>query len=409
MVEWTGVMIEPAIFWIYVILGPMLCLLAALSMVSGRHQMRLVKRPLRPLPDPPPKVTLIIPAKDEVARIADCLRSALRQDYPNLAFIAVNDRSTDGTGQVMDQIAAEDPRLRVIHIPHGSLPPGWSGKSHALHQAVQHAEGEWLLFVDSDVILEPDAVRAAVARAAAQEYDLFSFLLRLETHSFWERLVMPLAGATLSLMFLVSLSNKDYLPRHGFANGQFLLIRRRVYDEVGGHEAIRGFLGEDVAMARRVKAAGYKTRITWGVEFAAVRMFSSLADMWRGWARNYYAPSRGSPWRILAAVAFVLLCCMSVYAAGGWGLYRLIKPAGEIDASLWLTAAAAHWVILTVGVAAVYGWSGNRRRYGLLHTLGLTVLLAILFRAVMMCMTHRVEWRGTRYEARDALAVRAEG
>src|SRR5690606_6914432 len=131
------------IFTVYLVIGPLVCLLAALSMVTGRHQMRLVKRPLRPLPDPPPSVTLIIPAKDEAGRIADCLRSALKQDYPNLAFIAVNDRSTDGTGQVMDRIAAEDPRLRVIHIPDGSLPSGWSGKSHALHHAVQHADSDW--------------------------------------------------------------------------------------------------------------------------------------------------------------------------------------------------------------------------------------------------------------------------
>src|SRR5690606_30500760 len=128
--------------------------------------------------DPPPQLSLLITAKDEAARIADCLRSALQQDYPNIECIAIDDRSTDRTGAIMDEVAAGDGRLRVVHIPQGGLPAGWSGKSHALHQAVKLARGEWLLFVDSDVLLEPDAARAAVSRAASQDYALFSFLPR---------------------------------------------------------------------------------------------------------------------------------------------------------------------------------------------------------------------------------------
>ena len=278
--------VETILFLIYVGVGPLVCLVVALSVMTGQHHLRLVTRPLRPWPDTPPRLTLLIPAKDEGERIGRCLRSALAQDYPDLELIAINDRSTDQTGAVMDQVAAEDPRLRVLHIPHDGLPAGWSGKSHALHQAVTHAKGDWLLFVDSDVVLEPDAARAAVSRAVAQEYDLFSFLPRLEAHTFWEELIMPLGGVALSVMFLVSMSNKDYLPRHGFANGQFLLIRRSVYDAIGGHASIRSALGEDVAMARRVKAAGFKTRITWGADFLAVRMFDSLSGLIKGWARN---------------------------------------------------------------------------------------------------------------------------
>lgn len=396
---------ETILFLIYVAVGPLLCLGVAVSLIIGRHKMRLVTRPLRPLADPPPQLSLLIPAKDEAARIADCLRSALQQDYPNIECIAIDDRSTDRTGAIMDEVAAGDGRLRVVHIPQGGLPAGWSGKSHALHQAVKLARGEWLLFVDSDVLLEPDAARAAVSRAASQNYALFSFLPRLETHSFWEELIMPLGGAALSLMFLVSMSNKDYLPRHGFANGQFLLIRRDVYDSLGGHESIRGVLGEDVALARRAKSAGYKTRITWGADFLAVRMYSSLTGLIKGWARNYYAPSRGSPWRILVAMAFVLVCCMSVYPAGGWGVYRAVGSAGSIGRWPWITMAAVHWGVIAMGVAGVYAWSGNRRWHGLLHPLGLTMLLVIFVGAVKMCLSRRIEWRGTVYQTQDAATV----
>ncbi len=403
----TGFLVsfETLLFLIYIGVGPLICLLITISMMSGQHQMRLVKRPLRDLPDSPPLLTLLIPAKDEEERIAGCLRSALQQDYPNIEFIAIDDRSTDRTGAIMDQIAAEDPRLRVLHIPQGALPPGWAGKPHALHQAVPHARGDWLLFVDSDVMLEPDAARAVLSRALAHEYDLFSFLPRLETHTFWEKLIMPLAGAALSLMFLVSMANKDYLPRHGFATGQFLLIRRRVYDVIGGHEAVRGELGEDVAMARKVKAAGHKTRIALGTDFLSVRMYNSLSSLANGWARNYYAPSRGRPWRILAAMLFVLVSCMSVYPALGWGIYRAAGDPGTIGRWPWLAMAVLHWGVIALGVGSVYAWSGNRRWSGLMHPLGLAMMLWIFWRALKMCATRRVEWRGTVYQTQEAIAV----
>ncbi|RMG40035.1 MAG: glycosyltransferase family 2 protein, partial [Planctomycetota bacterium] len=110
-----------------------------------------------------PKVSVIVAARDEAARVADCLRSILASDYPDFELIAVDDRSTDGTGQRMDEVAAADPRCRVVHIT--ELPEGWLGKCWALHCGTRAARGEWLLFCDGDVLLAPDCVRAAIAEA----------------------------------------------------------------------------------------------------------------------------------------------------------------------------------------------------------------------------------------------------
>ncbi len=117
------------------------------------------------MPSPPPRVTILVPAKDEGERIRDCLASALGQDYPNFGVVAVDDRSTDRTGAIMEEMAAGDSRLKVVHIREGELPEGWTGKNNALRRAVAQADGEWLLFFDSDVVLETDALRATLSAA----------------------------------------------------------------------------------------------------------------------------------------------------------------------------------------------------------------------------------------------------
>ncbi len=393
---------EATFLVLYLLFGPLLVIVMTVLALTGRQQMRLISRPLKPLPESPPSVTVLIPAKDEGERIRACLSCALAQTYPNLQFIAIDDRSIDQTGAIMDEMAAADPRLEVLHIPHGDLPAGWTGKCHALFHGVRAARGEWLMFVDSDVVLEPDAVAAAVGRAARHEYDLFSLLPRIEAYTFWEELIIPVAGAALNFMFLVPMANKNYLPRHAFANGQFLLIRRSVYEQIGGHQSVMGMFGEDVAMARLVKSKGYKTRIAWGADFVAVRMYSSLAEIFRGWARQFFAPGRGSPWRILAGLGLVLLMGFSWLPAAGWGIYRLVQPGMMAYPWLWLAAVGVHWCLLTWLLATIYSSSGNRGRFAWAHPLALAMLMGIFVRAVRMCFTKRVEWRGTSYSARPA-------
>ena len=124
--------LEYAVYALYFLVGPGMWGLYAIGMYQAQKRMDLLKRPRDPVPAPPPPVTILIPAKDEQERIGDCLRSALAQDYNNFQVVAIDDRSTDGTGAAMDELAAKDARLSVVHIPHGDLPAGWTGKCHAL-------------------------------------------------------------------------------------------------------------------------------------------------------------------------------------------------------------------------------------------------------------------------------------
>jgi glycosyltransferase involved in cell wall biosynthesis len=357
-------------------------------MINGRTKMEILKRPSSPVPDPPPKVSVLIPAKDEVKQIEKCVSSVLRQDYPNFEVIVSDDRSTDGTGEVLDAIAAKDSRLRVVHLKEGSLPSGWGGKSWALHNALEHSSGQWLLFVDADVELEPDVMSATIGRAAERGYDLISLLPRFVSGTFSEGVLQPLAGAATTVMFAVSMTNSSK-SKTAFANGQYLCVRREAYDAIGGHEAIRGTLSEDVALARKLKSAGFKPRLGWGDGWGTVRMYEGVGAIFRGWSRNFYVGSLGKPWRIIGLIAFLLLCIYSFFPALAWGL--------EMGSTRWLAIAGLHYFAMTTVAAFMYSWAHEPPWYGILLPFGCLVLLAIAVKSLWICKTGKVSWRGTQY------------
>jgi chlorobactene glucosyltransferase len=396
---------EYILFGLYLLAGPVTICFFGLILLKGRKRMMLVGPLPASFPTDPSRVTIVIPAKDEAHHIRHCLASALAQDYPDFEVLAVDDRSTDGTAQTMDQMAQPGRPLTVIHVGSDAPPVGWTGKCHALHTGVARAAGEWLLFIDSDVVLEPHALAATLACAQERKVDLFSLMPQQSCRSFWERLLIPLAGCCLSTMHLVALTNNDHLRRCAFANGQYMLFRRSVYDAIGGHEFVRDHLCEDVALARLVKAAGHRVRLCIGDGLATVRMYDSLAAIQHGFARIFFAAGIGRPWRILMATAAVPLGCFSAYGALAWGSYRVLHPVVTFGGWGWLIAAGVHLGLLTACFAAVYAWTGNRRAYALLLPLGAGILLGILAASLRICLTRKVEWRGTRYVQRQELAT----
>ena len=390
------------LFLAYVFFGPLAWGAMGLASLIGRRRMRRLFRPTPPIPpETAPRVTVLVPAKDEGERVRVCLDSVLAQDYPNFSVITIDDRSTDDTGRILDAIAAAAPpgKVRSLHIEQGALPPGWLGKCHALHVAAKEADGEWLMFVDSDVRLQPDAVRASVALAASRDYHALSLMAALECHTFLERLVLPLAACAWSVMYAISVTNNDNRSP-AFANGQFFLIRRSAYESVGGHESVRDQITEDVELARLLKHNGFRVRLVLGSQFVSTRMHATLPQMLRGWGRIYSGTSRRSPWRIIWAALFLNLSCFSGYVALGWGLV-VAGREGWGAAAPWLIASLIHLGQMTGTLADVYAESGNGRRYALLFPLSGAILLAILAFAIRWCITGRIEWRGTVFQQQD--------
>jgi cellulose synthase/poly-beta-1,6-N-acetylglucosamine synthase-like glycosyltransferase len=387
---------QTILFYAYCALGAGAWIIMFVLLLLGRRRMTRLLYTRAALPSVPPHVTILVPAKDEAAGIRKCVQRILAQDYPSFRVVAVDDRSTDGTGPLLDELAREHPRrVTALHIEQGGLPDGWLGKCHALHVASRAVvESDWLFFVDSDVTLQSNALSRALSLSVARKYDALSILTRLECDGFWDRLLLPLAAGAWSVMHAVSLTNDDRRTRNAAANGQFFLIRRSAYEAVGGHESVRAQITEDVELMRHLKGRGFRTRFLLGSHLASTRMHSTLRQMFHGWARIYSGTSRRSPWRIIGAMALLVLCGFTLYPAVAWGVVRAAR-ASEFG---WLIASGAHALLMTAYLALIYQWSGNRARFACMFPLSGAVLLAILAFALRTCRTGRVTWRETHFQ-----------
>ena len=369
---------------VYCILGPVLWTLFALSTHMAHFRMNRLKRPAPPLPPLPPRVTILIPAKDEGDAVRECLDRVLALDYPDFHIVAIDDRSGDNTGAIFDEYASKySGKLTALHIK--ELPAGWQGKCNALATAEAKVDSEWILFVDSDVKVEPDSLKATLTLALERKYDAVTIMTALECHTFWERLILPLCAAAVGSMTLISYTNDDNRKTLGFANGQFFLIRRAAYEAVGGHGAVRDNITEDVALVRLLKSKNFRARIYFGRDFASTRMHGTLKQMFNGWARIFSGVSNRRPWAILAAAAFTMTG-LAVYPALAYALSNVTDRHHQ----LWLAASATHLLIMTAILAVVYRFSRNERRSALLFPLAGPMLLAIFVYALRRLLTGRI-------------------
>ena len=393
----------------YLLVGPTTVAAVGAGVVFGRARMGRLARSRATLPPDPPRVTVLIPARNEAAGIGECLRGVLGQDYPAFDVLAIDDRSTDGTGAALDALAAADRRLRVVHVPPGDLPPGWLGKNHALHAGTAALDGgdaqtgglisprsppEWLLFVDSDVTLQPHALTSAVALAVERGYDAVSILTRVDARTALERLVIPPAAATWAAAFVVSLTNDDDRRGVAAANGQFLLVRRSAYDDAGGHAAVRDRIVEDVELMRRLKSRGRRVRLFSGGHLAATRMHATWPEMTHGWARIYAGTARRRPGPIVAALAFWLVAVGSSLPALAWG----VSAATSAGGTAWLVASAAHVAFVVALLGAVYRWAGQSPALAFAYPIAGGAVASLLSIALRRCRGGSVAWRGSAVE-----------
>ncbi|NOG72113.1 glycosyltransferase family 2 protein [Roseicella sp. DB1501] len=256
--------------------------LAALPAALGAHNLWRLPRPRAE--GAAGLVSILIPARDEAANIEACLDAALASRGVAIEVVVMDDGSTDGTPEIVRRRAAADPRLRLLAAP--PLPPGWTGKVHACARLAEAARGDWLLFLDADVRLAPEAAAALAAHAARHRLAMASAVPRQRIGSLGEALTVP------AINFLLL----GYLPGGGRAEtrqpglaaacGQLLLCEARAYAAVGGHGAVRGVLHEGLALARRFRAAGHRTEVVDGAPLAECRMYRGFAECWAGFLKN---------------------------------------------------------------------------------------------------------------------------
>ncbi|MDX2036703.1 MAG: glycosyltransferase family 2 protein [Isosphaeraceae bacterium] len=341
-----------------------------------------------------PLVTVVIPAKDEEASLRGCVESVLAQTYRNMEVLIVDDRSTDRTPEIARGLAAADSRVEVISID--SLPPGWTGKTHGLHVASHRARGEWYWFVDADTRHDPASLSVVMEYARSKNARLASLLPEMRCETFWERVVQPLAGIVLMQSFPLFRVNNDRDPT-AFANGQYILIEREAYRSAGGHAEVRDRFVEDIHLARRVKRLGMPIRTAVARDLGSTRMYTSLSGLTRGWARILYDALDRNPIRLALKALDPLIFSQTahiVFVASGLGL--LLGERGTFVTAMFVAAIFHHLAALLV-LDLLYRESVRDRSSVLWYGLAGLVIDAILFRAIRMCLTGRVDWRGTTY------------
>jgi glycosyltransferase involved in cell wall biosynthesis len=267
-------------------------------------------------------ISAIVPARNEEAVIAACIESLVAQ--PEVAeIIAVNDQSTDLTSEILHQLAARIPHLKIVDAP--PPPAGWVGKNQAVWLGAQEASRPWLLFTDADAVLLPGAAAKALALAGEHHAELVSFSPEQVLRTWYEKSLIPFVYLRLEQKFSYERVS-DPASNAAAANGQFLMIARSAYDAVGGHAAIHGEVLEDVALARNVKSAGSPIWFTSGEGIVRVRMYRSFAAMWEGWKKNLFQLMGGSsgslfaefesafPWMILVVLLIGIKVPFAVFA-----------------------------------------------------------------------------------------------
>ncbi|HEY2456003.1 MAG TPA: glycosyltransferase [Candidatus Acidoferrum sp.] len=334
-----------------------------------------------------PRITAIVPARNEENVIAVCVAS-LTQQKEISEILVVDDQSSDATVEIVLGLAQKFPQVRLLEAQ--DLPAGWVGKNHAVWLGAVAAIGEWLLFTDADAV--HDVCAAAKALEIARQFDaaMVSFSPEQLMLTWYEKALIPYVYCRLARLFSFAEVND---PRNiaAAANGQFLMIRRDAYDAVGGHSSIASAVLEDVALARRVKSAGYRIWFGSGQGIVRVRMYRSFSSMWQGWRKNLYLLVGGTPDAVRRELGAAILPVPLILLAA-------ISTAGLTESILATLA-----VVLIGVVVALVAYDGELKRNGyptrpaLYGLVGRLMYAAVLWASYQSYRKGTVEWKGREY------------
>ncbi len=326
-------------------------------------------------------LSVIVPARNEAAALPRALNSLLASTYPDCEIIAVDDRSTDDTGRLLDTFARQNSRLSVIHM--ATLPAGWLGKTHALYAGYRQARGDWLLFTDADVVFDRRCLQTAITYAETEQLDHLVLAPDVETVGFWEPILVGCFGLLFGLLFR-PWAARDPRSRASVGIGAFNLVRRAAYEAIGTHRALANAVIDDLARGAAIKAQGFRQAAMLGHRLLSVRWQIGLGGIVRGLEKNAYAGLHFS-------LTYALGGSILLLAAGLAPVFGVIAPIG---APLWAGAAVAG-----IACQAYHARMSHLPLWSaLLQPLGFIVLAYAILRSTVLA--HRrggIEWRGTSY------------
>ncbi|MFZ2726360.1 MAG: glycosyltransferase [Methylococcaceae bacterium] len=358
------------------------------------HRLKTIADSIPELPHYP-KLSIIVPARDEQQKIAQALNSLLALDYPNFEVIAINDRSNDETGHIMEQLKLNSDKLKVLHIK--SLPANWLGKTHAMHLAAKQATGEYLLFTDGDVIYKSDALKHIMRVATHQKWQHLSLMPQLLTGDYWENSVTQFM-ALLFIMFLYPFRIANNKAKNYAGVGPFNLITRDCYYKIGGFAALSLEVVEDMELGRAVKQHGFSSQLLIAEDLVQFRWQEKVSGLIKGIEKNSFAALDYSVFKLILLTLVLLLIVIMPY----WAVYSLAfsHALGYVIALLVL-----HGVLAIVGIRAKVGWSIS---LALLFSFAVT-LFAVWRSALLALIQGGIYWRDTFYSLpvlKDAMTMR---
>ncbi len=336
---------------------------------------------------PLPSLSVVVPACNEEQTIAPAMRSLLACDYPGLEIIAVNDRSTDRTGEILDEIAASNPRLRVLHIQ--DLPAGWLGKNHALQVGSDQCAGSFILFTDADVVFEPTALRRAVLLCEREEVDHLVVMPDVVLKSFWETVAVWMFGVVF-VMHTRPWRLEDPKSNSFCGVGAFNLVRASAYRAMGGHHRLRMDVADDMKLGKCLKESGAYCKFLVHGGLVSVRWVEGAWGLVTGLTKNFYGGFGFRPERAVLGV-------VGISALGIW------PPIGLfVGPTLPRVLCGLTMVAMVAAATVARPNPKSSPLHGLAFPFGSALIVFTILRSVWF--THRqggIKWRGTFYALQE--------
>ena len=392
-------MAEVVFYYHTFVLGGLLVALASvIANVACFRGLRAASAP----PADAPRVSILVPARNEARNIEACVRSLLAQDYPRCELLVLDDHSTDGTGDLARGLGLSEAGSIHRLLRGEELPAGWTGKNWACHQLSQQARGEFLFFTDADTAHAPGTVSAAVVHAERHRADLLSAWPRLVTSTWSEKLIVPMVLMLGMMIYphwlVVFLQSQPWLAARlpakwrrglGAANGQFLFFRRDAYARIGGHAALRDHLVEDIALGRAVAermGEGMRLINCDALRFSTCRMYRSFGEVWEGFTKNVRAAFENSlaGFLVIGCTQFIGLLLPFIFVLSSSSARGLV---------VWQIA-----VIFLIRAILTVRFRTSRLS-AVLHPVGEALALAIGLNSWRRLATSGVSWKGRVYQA----------
>lgn len=339
----------------------------------------------------PPLISILIPARNEAGNISICLKSLLKQDYPNLEIIVLNDNSTDGTSKVVKVIAEKDNRVRLVEG--APLEDGWIGKNFASHQLAKYAKGEYFIFTDADTLHFPKTISSAFGALITTKVDALSIYPRQIMVTFAERMTVPIINIALQCFIPFILIKKSKSPLFCTAIGQFMMFKREAYEKIGGYESIKGNMVDDIQISKRVKKSGYKFMVFDGRNTIYCRMYKSLKGVIIGLAKSIYPAFNGN---IVALFSFTGLLTATLL------IPFILLPLGAFlfDWPVAIIKLIIFQIIIVLAIKTIFAIKYKQRMLDiLLSPVSMAIMDALIFVSFFQAKYGEgLSWKGRVYD-----------